>query len=279
MSRMRSNLPAIATDRQAPDASAAPAVERTVRLLQLLGQQPQGLAAQQLAQGSGMPRATLFRFLKVLGTHGFVQSAPGGIYRLGPALARLGRSAAQPTDLVSVARPVMQRLATEVAETVKLVVRDGDQVVTVAVADCGQEARVTSLVGTRMPLNVGASQRLLLAHAPADVQRRVLARPLDRRTGRTFADAAQLRASLQRLRMGDSVQGHGEGIDGVGAAATLVRGAGDEVLGALVAVYIHPGKPAARLKAIAAAVEQAAQEISSWEVQAVARTTRSTSSP
>ncbi|HYF21352.1 MAG TPA: IclR family transcriptional regulator [Ramlibacter sp.] len=279
---MRFNLPPPAVPRQAPDAAGAPAVERTVRLLQLLGEQPQGLAAQQLAQGSAMPRATLFRFLKVLGAHGFVQSAPGGIYRLGPALARLGRHAAQPTDLLSVSRPVMQRLAQEVGETVKLVVREGEQVVTVAVADSGREARVTSLVGTRMPLTVGASQRLLLAHAPADLQRRVLSRPLEKRTARTFADAAQLRASLQRLRMGESVQGHGEGIDGVGAAATLVRGAGDQVLGALVAVYIHPGKPAARLKAIAAAVEQAAQEISSWEVaapQALVASTRMTSSP
>jgi len=34
----------------------------------------------------------------------------------------------------------------------------------------------------------GASQRLLLAHAPAEVQRRVLARPLEKRTARTFCE-------------------------------------------------------------------------------------------
>ncbi len=268
------------TARQAPPA--APAVERTVQLLRLLGDAPEGLGPQQLAAGTGMPRATLFRFLKVLGTEGFVQSGAGGVYRLGPAVAQLARHAAQPGDLLAAARPAMQRLARELGETVKLVVRDGEEAVTVAVADAGLEARVTSLVGTRMPLNIGASQRLLLAHAPAEVQRRVLAGALPRRTARTFAEAAPLRASLLKLRQVDSVQGHGEGIDGVGAAATLVRGAHDAVLGALVAVYIHPGKPAARLKAIAAAVERAAQEISAWQLPAQApltRQSRSGSSP
>jgi DNA-binding IclR family transcriptional regulator len=252
--------------RQASAAAlAAPAVHRTLLLLELLGETPEGLSPQQLAARSGMPRATLFRFLKVLGEQGFVQPVTGGVYRLGPAVARLARRAAPSADLLTVARPVMERLAAELAETVKLVRRDGLQVVTVAVADARVEARVTSIVGTRMPLNVGASQRLLLAHAPAEVQRQVLEGPLDKRTARTFCDARLLRANLQRLRMGDSVQGQGEGIEGVGAAATLVRGAGGAVLGALVAVYIHPGKGAARLRAIAQSVERSAQELSAWE--------------
>ena len=34
----------------------------------------------------------------------------------------------------------------------------------------------------------GASQRLLLAHAPAEVQRRVLAEPLEKRTARNFCE-------------------------------------------------------------------------------------------
>jgi DNA-binding IclR family transcriptional regulator len=249
-------------------ARAAPGVHRTLVLLRMLGDAPLGLSPQHLAAGSGMPRASLFRFLKVLCEQGFVQAVEGGLYRLGPAVARLARRAPPAADLLTVARPVMERLAAELRETVKLVVRDGLEVVTLAVADAQLEARVTSIVGTRVPLNVGASQRLLLAHAPAEVQRRVLAGPLEKRTARTFCEARLLLPNLQRLRMGESVQGHGEGIEGVGAASTLVRGANDAVLGALAAVYIHPGKGAIRLRAIADMVERAAQEISSWEVVA-----------
>jgi DNA-binding IclR family transcriptional regulator len=243
-------------------------VERAVQLLRLLGEHPAGLGVPQLAGETATPRATLYRILKVLVSHGFVQPTRGteAGYQLGPAVARLGRQAPQPADLVALARPVMERLAQQVRETVKLIVPRGLAALTVAVADTGLEARVTSRVGTRMPLNVGGSQRLLLAHAPASVLRELLARPLERRTARTFSEPDRLRASLQRLKMTDSIQGHGEGLDGIGAAATLVRGEGDAMLGALVAVYIHAGKTPAQLKTIAQAVEAAAQEISAWQL-------------
>ncbi len=251
-----------------PFESGAPAVDRAVQLLLALSAHPAGLGPQALAEATGMPRATLYRIVRVLLGHGVLQSAPGreALYQLGPTLARLGAQVTAPRDLVGLARPVMQRLARQIGETVKLVTRDGLEVVTLAVADADLDARVTSRTGTRLPLHVGASQRLLLAHGGAVLWRQVLAGPLERRTARTVADPQRLRESLELLRRTDSVQGHGEGIDGVGAAATLVRGAGDAVLGALVAVYIHTGKGAAQLRTIAQAVEASAQEVSAWQL-------------
>jgi len=69
--------------------------------------------------------------------------------------------------------------------------------------------------------------------------------------------------------MSDTAQGHGEGIHGVGAAATLIRGDQDVVLGALVAVYIHPGKTQAQLEYILENVEMAAHRISQWRCHTV----------
>lgn len=257
---------------QAHADTASPAVERTLLLLMLLGEHPRGLGVPALAERTRTPRATLYRILKVLMSHGFVQPArdEGAAYQLGPAAARLGRQSPQPADLLSMAKPVMQRLAQSVRETVKLIVPQGLEALTIAVADAGLEARVTSRVGTRMPLHVGSSQRLLLAHLPAAVLREVLAHPLERRTARTFAEPERLRASLAKLKMTDSVQGHGEGLEGIGAAATLVRGEADAILGALVAVYIHAGKTPAQLQIISAAVESAAQELSAWRLPAAA---------
>ncbi|MES2975375.1 MAG: IclR family transcriptional regulator [Pseudomonadota bacterium] len=268
MKKLRQSLPAPATAISADTAS--PAVERTLQLLMLLGDHPRGLGVPALARSTGTPRATLYRILKVLLAHGFVQPArdEGAAYQLGPAAARLGRQSPQPADLLALARPVMQALAHSVRETIKLIVPQGVEALTVAVADAGLEARVTSRVGTRMPLHIGSSQRLLLAHLPSALLREVLSHPLERRTARTFAEPERLRASLAKLKMTDSVQGHGEGLDGVGAAATLVRGEGDAILGALVAVYIHAGKTPAQLQAIGAAVEKAAQEISAWQLPA-----------
>ena len=71
----------------------------------------------------------------------------------------------------------METLAAELGETVKLVVRDGREALTVA-AVIPRDACIASRVGTRLPLHVGASQRLLLAHAPAEIRDAVLASPL-----------------------------------------------------------------------------------------------------
>lgn len=240
-----------------------------MRLLELLGTQPHGLGGQALADAADMPRATLYRVLKVLATHAFVQQAPDGGWQLGPELARLGQRAARPADLLGAAPPVMHRLAAEVRETVKLVVVDGLEALTIAVADPDLEARVTARVGTRVPLHIGASQRLLLAHAGPATWRQVLAGPLERRTPRTLVEPAKLRASLELLRRGDSEQSVGEGIEGVGAASALVRGSGDRALAALVAVYIHAGKPAAQLQEIRARVQAAAADLSALQLDAV----------
>jgi len=199
---------------------------------------------------------------------GFLQLAPeqAGLYQLGAGLVQLGGQAPRPRDLVELSRPVMQRLALSVRETVKLVVVDGLDALTLAVADTGLEARVMSRVGTRMPLHIGVSQRLLLAHLPAAVIRQLLAGRLEKRTVRTITDPVELRASLEPLRRVESAQGQSEGIDGVGAAATVIRGLDDTLLGALVAVYIHTGKSTTQLAALRQGVERAAQQISSWQV-------------
>jgi DNA-binding IclR family transcriptional regulator len=248
--------------------SAAPAVERTVLLLCLLGEQPHGLSTQRLAEITRTPRATLYRILGVLTAHGFVQQAEEGParYQLGPAIAKLGRQAPQPRNFVALAQPLMERLAQTVRETVKLVVVDGLDALTLAVADTGLDARVTSRVGTRMPLYVGASQRLLLAHAGSELQERVLSQQLVPRTSRTLTDPRRLRASLARLRLEGTSQSHSEGIEGVGAASALVRGAGDIVLGAIAVVYIHKSKSAAQLRSLLDAVEATAREISAWQL-------------
>jgi hypothetical protein len=69
--------------------------------------------------------------------------------------------------------------------------------------------------------------------------------------------------------MSDTAQGYGEGIHGLGAAATLIRGDQDVVVGPLVAFYIHPAKTQAQLKFISENVEMAAHKISQWRCHTV----------
>jgi DNA-binding IclR family transcriptional regulator len=238
-----------------------PSLRRGLALLRDLAGAPEGRSAADLGARLGVPRATLYRLLRALADESFVlPTADGGGYRLGPALAELAGAANGRRDLEGVARPVMEALAATIGETVKLVVRDGREALTVA-AVIPRDACIASRVGTRLPLHVGASQRLLLAHAPADVRESVVAGPLVRVTSRTVASPDRLRRELATLAQRRELASHGEGIDGVGATAALVGPTGREPAGALVAVYVYASQTARTLARMRRAVLDAAATI------------------
>ena len=238
-----------------------PTLRRGLALLRDLAQTARGRSAAELARRLGVPRATLYRVLRALQDEGFVvTAADGGRYLLGPALAQLAGAAGGRRELEAAARPVMETLAAELGETVKLVVRDGHEALTVA-AVIPRDACIASRVGTRLPLHVGASQRLLLAHAPAEVRDAVVASPLARVTARTITSSARLRRELDALAGRRELASHGEGIDGVGATAALVGDPGLEPAAALVAVYVYASQTARSLARIRRKLLDAAARI------------------
>lgn len=226
-----------------------PALRRGLALLRGIAARDGGATMAELAQAVPMPRATAYRLLRVLVDEGFVIAAPAaGRYVLGRAIAALRADRASPR-LEEVAAPVMDALAAAIGETVKLVARDGVEAVTVAATLPPRDSCIASRVGTRLPLHVGASQRLLLAHAPEAVREAVYAGKLARFTPRTIVSPARLRRETERLAKQRAFASHDEGIDGVGGAAALV-GNDARADAALVAVYVHESRSATQRRAI-----------------------------
>lgn len=245
-----------------------PGLERGLWVLNHLAAHPHGLAASAIGQASGVPKATLYRILGVLKAHGYVvtSDAAGAPLMLGPEIRRLAACMPRPTDLVEIAQPLMAQLSARLGETVKLVVREGREAVTVAVASAPHDSRISSRVGTRLPLHLGGSQRLLLAHAPADVIDATLAGPLERRASRTITDAATIRRGFATLRRDRYVSSHSEGVEGVGAFAAAIPGPDGSVATALVAIYVHAGKSPAQRADIRRAVLDVAGELTAlWK--------------
>ena len=243
--------------------TGAPALSRGLAVLREIAARPEGAGAAELARKLGIPRATLYRLLGTLVAGGFAQPAPGlpARYVLGPALGRIAGTREPERDLVDLARPVMDALARELGETVKLVVRDGFEALTVAVSLPRRDSCIASRVGTRLPLYVGASQRLLLAHAPPPVRDRVLAGPLDRVASRTITHPGRLRAELDALAARRAFASHGEGVEGVGATAVLIGAPRAEPKAALVAVYVFASQGQRRLADVRRATIRAADAI------------------
>src|SRR3712207_3678316 len=98
------------------------------------------------------------------------------------------------------ALPFMGDLYEVTHQNVQLAVRDGDEVVFVERIAGRDAVNVLTQVGGRFALPPTGVGLVLLAHAPAEVQERVLAGPLTAYTQHTITDARQLRRVLAEVR-------------------------------------------------------------------------------
>ncbi len=175
-----------------------------------------------LAEQVGIPVSTVYRYVRTMRIYGLLEGEDGQ-YVLGPRLARFSVRRSAP-HLVELARPILGRLVAETGETAILTVRVGLAAMCLDRIESPHPVRLSYELGSAWPLHAGASAKALLAYAPEEVQRRVLAGPVTRFTSRT-PDAVRLRHQLAEIRATGVVVTRGE-VDpaATGIALPLRRG-------------------------------------------------------
>ncbi|EST38127.1 IclR family transcriptional regulator [Streptomycetaceae bacterium MP113-05] len=164
-----------------PTASSAPtasggvqSLERAFDLLERMADAGGEVGLSELSGSSGLPLPTIHRLMRTLVACGSVRQQPDRRYALGPRLIRLGESASR--LLGTWARPHLARLVEETGETANMALLDGDEVVYVAQVPSRHSMRMFTEVGRRvLPHSTGVG-KALLAWAPADEVRALLAR-------------------------------------------------------------------------------------------------------
>lgn len=139
-------------------------IDRSLQILDSLSEQNRPMSAYELGKATGAPVSTVYRLVDELVEREMLSRRPDGLVWLGPRLMRYGLSYRASIDLYAEARREMRMLAEVTGETVQLCARDGDMMAVIAMVEGQGHFRVTSDVGTRVPLNWTASGRLLLGH-------------------------------------------------------------------------------------------------------------------
>ena len=110
-------------------------LERSFKVLEHLAAHPEGRALSALAADLEMPLSATHRLLAELVRCGYVrQDQSHGDYMLTIKLVSLGLSFLSNSGIVDVAQPLLDRLAAESGELVRLAVVDGDELTFVAKA-------------------------------------------------------------------------------------------------------------------------------------------------
>jgi DNA-binding IclR family transcriptional regulator len=128
-------------------------------ILVVLEQGPASLG--ELAEATGLHRATAHRLAGALEVHGLVRRDGEGRYALGLRLLALAGAADRLFPLRDVARPALQALRDRTGESVQLYVRDGDARVCIDALESPHGLRTIVPLGALLPLDKGSAGRVL----------------------------------------------------------------------------------------------------------------------
>lgn len=129
-------------------------LERTLAVLELLAVRARGLQLFEIADALSMPRSATHRVLVSLVERGYVrQEREHGAYQLTAKLASLAFTFLAGSGITDLAQPILDRLAREAGELVRLAMVDGRELVWVAKAQ-------GSAHGLRYDPDMGQSGRL-----------------------------------------------------------------------------------------------------------------------
>ena len=154
-----------------------PGTSVTSRALALLGAfdtRHRQLPLSQLAVRADLPLPTAHRLVAELVEWGALARTPTGEYVVGRRLWSVGLLAPVNTGLRQLASPYLHDLYGATLATVHLAVRDGQQVLYLDRLSGNTSVPVVSTIGSRLPMHATGVGKMLLAHAPAEVQVEVL---------------------------------------------------------------------------------------------------------
>jgi IclR family transcriptional regulator, acetate operon repressor len=187
-------------------SSTSPAVGRALDVLLYLAGKPGPASGAAVARDLKIPRSSTYHLLDVLIARGFVVHFPDQrTYGLGMAAFEVGSAYLRHEPLEMLARPVLRRLVAQVGETAHLGVLHGAESLYLLKEQPAVPRIPVTLVtdvGVRLPSQLTANGRSILAHLPAAQVRALFpsARGFVDRTGQGPATLPELRRVLTAER-------------------------------------------------------------------------------
>jgi DNA-binding IclR family transcriptional regulator len=216
----------------------AASIEKALDVLRHLHAHGRACGPSEIGRALELPRSTVHRLLAALGRRGFVEQDARGLYQPGITLVALGLGVLDREPVVAAARPVLEREAELLGETMFLAAARGGRIVVLDKVEGPGFLRAAPRIGAEIPAHATAIGKLYLAFAPEQVQLEAPAPIFTPRT-RTGSALAREVARVRTLGVADNREDWIPGLAGVAAPIRL----GGRMVGALSATG-----PAARMR-------------------------------
>jgi IclR family pca regulon transcriptional regulator len=183
-----------------PDKETIAGFSKGLRVIEAFDAGRPRLTITEVAQSTGLERATARRCLLTLVRDGYA-SYDGKFFSLAPRVLRLGYAYLSSTPLPRLVQPFLEHLATATSESCSASTLDGVDIVYVARASQKRVMSIGLSVGSRLPAYCSSMGRVLLAALPEKERSAMLAASALRRlTPRTIVDPGELAAAIETAR-------------------------------------------------------------------------------
>ncbi|HEY4557376.1 MAG TPA: IclR family transcriptional regulator C-terminal domain-containing protein [Enteractinococcus sp.] len=172
---------------------------RGLEVIEAFGQAPT-MTLTEIAEATGLSRATVRRFVHTLVNLGYVR-ANEKHFALTPKIMNLGFAYLASQPLVELVDPVLTNLSKELGQSTSVSVLDGTDVVYIARQETTSIMRINITVGTRFPAYATSMGRVLLAGLDeAQLDEYFATADIQEVTDYTITDEAALRAEFDKIR-------------------------------------------------------------------------------
>jgi DNA-binding IclR family transcriptional regulator len=219
-----------------PADASIQSVGRAISVLEILARHGD-VRVTEVAAELDVHKSTAFRLLTALEQGGLVeQDRDRGRYRLGFGVVRLAGAVTGRMDITRIGRPVCERLARRLGETMNIAIVYEGHAINVDQVPGPAAISAHNWVGQPTPLHATSSGKVLLAALDDDARTAVLARaPLDGFTARTITALSRLERELATVRERGYATTVEEYEPGLNAMAAPILGPRGDVVAAVSA--------------------------------------------
>jgi len=255
--------------RKAAGPNGIQSVSRALAILELFSDKRPALSVSEIADLTGLNRATCYRFCQTLRSLGYLEEIDQRRFRPGLKAVGMAHAALRSRELPELAAPYLQELRRSTGETVNMGLLDGLEVVYVARIESDHLISLRMYVGSRLPAYASSLGRAMLAFMPEDEAAAIIERS-DRTpvTANTLTDPRRLMAELAKIRQRGYAVNQEEIAIGLRGVAAPILSASERPIAAVNISIPRPlDKPGEIEKVLAPQVMETAQAISSLVTQ------------
>jgi len=176
-------------------------LDNAIQVLNCFTEDKKSWGVRELARELNTSHTAVNRILRTYQKNGFLTQDPETKkYHLGLKFLEFSQIVRGQYSITEQIYPIMQKLSEQTRETIFLTWRENDDGVTLAIAESDERIKFSVSIGTRTPLYVGASCKVIMAFLPREEQLAIIDQGLRKFTDNTPQHKEQLLKELDEIK-------------------------------------------------------------------------------